>query len=115
MNLKAMLLGRCPRCKQGSIFRPGLLGLAGAMKDACAVCGLRFLREPGYFLGAMYVSYGLGVLTVLPVSVVLAIVFEWPLAAVLTLMVVQTLVSVPLFLRFSRLLWLHLDQRIDPR
>ena len=110
-----MLLGRCPRCKQGSIFRAGLLGLAGAMNDACAVCDLRFLREPGYFLGAMYVSYGLGVLTVLPVSVVLAIVFEWPLAAVLTLMVVQTLVSVPLFLRLSRLLWLHLDQTIDPR
>lgn len=110
-----MLLGRCPRCKQGSIFRRGLLGLAGAMNDACSVCGLRFMREPGYFLGAMYVSYGLGVLTVLPVSIVLAVVVEWPLWVVLTIMVVQTLVSVPLFLRFSRVLWLHLDQTIDPR
>ena len=115
MDLKAILLGRCPRCKQGSILRRGLLGLAGAMSDACSVCGLRFLREAGYFLGAMYVSYALGVLTVLPVSVVLAIVVEWPLWVVLTLMVVQTLVSVPLFLRFSRVLWLHLDQTIDPR
>jgi uncharacterized protein (DUF983 family) len=115
MDLKAVLQGRCPRCQQGSIFRPGLLGLAGAMNDTCAVCGLRFLRETGYFLGAMYLSYGLGVLTVLPVSVVLAIVLEWPLAVVLSLMVVQTLVSVPLFLRYSRVLWLHLDQTIDPR
>lgn len=118
MDLKAILLGRCPRCKQSSIFRRGLLGLAGAMNDACSVCGLRFMREAGYSLGAMYLSYALGVLTVLtvlPVSVVLAIVVEWPLVAVLTLMVVQTLVSVPLFLRFSRVLWLHLDQTIDPR
>jgi uncharacterized protein (DUF983 family) len=115
MDLKTLILGRCPRCKQGAIFRPGWLGLAGAMNDACSVCGLRFLRETGYFLGAMYVSYGLGLVTVLPVSVVLAIVVEWPLEIVLTVMVVQTLVSVPLFLRFSRVLWLHLDQTIDPR
>ncbi len=39
----------------------------------CPSCGLRFLRETGYFLGAMYISYGLGVLTILPVAVVLAV------------------------------------------
>jgi heme/copper-type cytochrome/quinol oxidase subunit 4 len=85
------------------------------MHDRCPVCGLVFLRESGYFLGAMYVSYGLGVLTILPVSIVLAVVLEWPLSTVLAIMVVQTLVSMPLFLRFSRLLWLHADQVIDPR
>jgi hypothetical protein len=51
------------------------------MYDSCPVCGLRFLREAGYFLGAMYISYTLGVATVLPVSIVLAIVLEWPLWA----------------------------------
>ena len=85
------------------------------MNDACGVCGLVFRREAGYFLGAMHISYGLGVLTVLPVSIVLALVFEWPLAAVLAVMVIQTLVSMPLFLRFSRVLWLHADQATDPR
>ena len=25
----------------------------------CPVCGLQFHREQGYFLGAMYISYGL--------------------------------------------------------
>ena len=49
------------------------------------------------------------------IGFVLAIVVEWPLALVLTVMVLQTLISVPLFLRFSRLLWLHVDQSIDPR
>lgn len=27
------------------------------MFDNCPVCGLKFEREQGYFLGAMYVSY----------------------------------------------------------
>lgn len=30
------------------------------MNDRCPTCGLHFNREPGYFLGAMYISYGLG-------------------------------------------------------
>jgi uncharacterized protein (DUF983 family) len=115
LDLKAMLLGRCPRCRRGSIFKPGLLGAVGAMNESCLVCRLPFLREAGYFLGAMYVSYGLGVATVLPVALVLAAVLKWPLYVVLPLMVAQTLISIPLFLRFSRLLWLHVDQAIDPR
>ena len=85
------------------------------MNESCPVCGLRFLRESGFFLGAMYVSYTLGLITVLPVSIVLAIVLDWPLWLVLTIMVLQTLISVPLFLRLSRVIWLHLDQVVDPR
>jgi hypothetical protein len=84
------------------------------MLDACSVCGLRFLREAGYFLGAMYISYTLGVATVLPVAVVLAVVLEWHLAIVLMIALVQTLVSVPLFFRYSRVIWLHADHLFDP-
>ena len=28
------------------------------------MCGLKFEREPGYFLGALYISYGLGVVSI---------------------------------------------------
>ena len=115
LNFRSLVRGRCPRCEQGSIFESGWLGLLGAMNDSCPVCGLQFLRETGYFLGAMYVSYALGVFTVLPVAIVLALVLEWPLWVVLLLAGVQTVVSVPLFLRYSRVIWLHLDQAIDPR
>lgn len=115
MSLRAMLAGRCPRCRQGRIFPPTLLGLIGLMNERCAVCGLPFLRETGYFLGAMYVSYGLGVLTILPVGVVLAVVLEWSLAIVIPLIIIQAIISMPIFLRYSRSIWLHVDQAIDPR
>jgi uncharacterized protein (DUF983 family) len=85
------------------------------MNQACSVCGLRFLREAGYFLGAMYISYGLGVATVLPVAVLLAVVLEWHLALVMVITLLQTLISVPLFLRYSRSAWLHFDHSLDPR
>lgn len=32
------------------------------MNDACEKCNYHYDREPGYFLGAMYISYGFAVL-----------------------------------------------------
>src|SRR6185295_15533099 len=52
----AVLRQRCPRCLEGRVFR-GML----AMNDACPECGLVFEREPGYFVGAMYVSYAMAI------------------------------------------------------
>ena len=115
MKIGNMVRGHCPRCGDGDIFRPGIAGLIWAMNETCGVCGLRFMREEGYFLGAMYVSYGLGVITVLPVAMVMAVVLGWHLALALTLMALQTLISVPLFLRYSRVIWLYFDQAFDPR
>src|SRR5688572_4942778 len=60
-SLKAMLLGRCPRCRQGRIFPPFWSLRLLSMNPGCEVCGLHFERESGYFVGAMYVSYTLGV------------------------------------------------------
>lgn len=115
LDIAALIKGLCPRCRTGSVFPNTLLGVIGLMNQQCPHCGLVFLRETGYFLGAMYVSYGFGVLTVLPVGVFLAVVPAWPLAVVLLVVVLQTLISMPFFLRFSRLIWLHVDQALDPR
>lgn len=58
-----ILQEKCPHCGQGTIFekRKSLLSIP-EMKEKCDVCNYRYNREPGYFLGAMYVSYGLAVL-----------------------------------------------------
>jgi MFS family permease len=97
------------------MFPPTLMGALGLMNEQCSECGLVFLREAGYFLGAMYVSYGLGVLTILPVGVILAVWAGWHLGAVFAVVILMSVVCMPLFLRYSRIIWLHLDQRIDPR
>lgn len=115
LNLLAIAKGRCPRCLKGAIFPPNLAGTAGLMHRRCPTCDLEFLRETGYFLGAMYFSYGLGLVTILPLGVLLAVVLEWSLVVVLPLLLVLTLLLMPVFLRYSRVFWLHLDQALDPR
>ena len=34
------------------------------MHERCRVCGYRFEREQGYFVGAMYINYGVTVLII---------------------------------------------------
>jgi len=54
---------KCPNCNKAQVFKKskGLFYLP-EMKDKCEACNYFFDREPGYFLGAMYISYGFAVL-----------------------------------------------------
>ena len=55
---------KCPHCRKGKIFLPAPYPIVylPKMNKKCSECGYTFEREPGYFIGAMYVSYGLAVL-----------------------------------------------------
>lgn len=58
-----ILTEKCPNCGQAHVYeKKKSLFQFPVMKKECEVCHYRFDREPGYFLGAMYLSYGLAVL-----------------------------------------------------
>jgi len=61
-KLVNILKEKCPHCGKGDVFykKQSFFSLP-KMKEDCDVCNYHFDREPGYFLGAMYVSYGLAV------------------------------------------------------
>jgi uncharacterized protein (DUF983 family) len=107
---QAILSQKCPLCLQGSVFRGGL-----TMNEACPACGVRFEREQGYFLGALYVAYGLAV-PVLSLSVlVLWIAGLGDAGRCFTIAILVLLPVNPIILRYARVVWLHLDQFLDPR
>jgi len=108
-TLESILRQRCPRCRTGEIFRYSIFRGFPKMQERCAICDLKFEREPGYFLGAMYISYGLGVLIMAPIAALLrALTGCW-----ITKVVIRAVV---LFLPFApaRVLWIYLDQSVDP-
>ncbi len=76
-TLRSILQQRCPRCRMGRIFRYSIFRGFPKMQERCAICDLKFEREPGYFLGAMYISYGLGVLIMAPISALLWALTGW--------------------------------------
>ena len=53
---------KCPRCHEGEFFisHPYDLKKAGDIHQNCSNCGLKYSKEPGFYYGAMYVSYALG-------------------------------------------------------
>lgn len=102
----AVLRQRCPVCCQGDMFRGRF-----AMNATCPVCGHRFEREPGFFQGAMYVSYGLGTVY-LGVLAILANVFLVPRVGIVPTaagVVALHLACVPAVFRYSRVIWAHLN------
>ncbi len=99
---------RCPHCFEGRVFR-GVLD----MNERCPECGLVFEREPGYFTGAMVVSYAISVALYLA----LVLVLWWATGHVeagLALAVVPFLAAVPTVFRYSRVIWMHFDHTLDP-
>jgi uncharacterized protein (DUF983 family) len=113
-TVRDILRQRCPRCRTGSIFRYSIFRGFPKMHDRCPVCDLKFDREPGYFLGAMYVSYGIGIVIVTLVAALLWFITGWWITKDTIWAVVLFLPFAPTITLFSRVLWIYLDQAIDP-
>jgi len=84
------------------------------MHERCPVCDLKFDREPGYFLGAMYVSYGLGIGVIALIATVIWSLTAWWITKDIIWAVVLFLPLAPTITLFARVLWIYLDQTIDP-
>lgn len=82
------------------------------MHSDCPSCKLHFEREPGFFQGAMYVSYGLGVaLSVAVLIVNLLIGFETTVFFISNTLAL--ILFAPLLFRWSRSLYLNIFIRYD--
>jgi uncharacterized protein (DUF983 family) len=100
---------RCPRCGARSLFRTWW-----TMHERCAVCGLRFEREQGYFIGAMYINYGVTVVLTLLGWFALEYSAQPSLTLQLVLWIAFSMGFPVLFFRHSRGLWLGFDYIFDP-
>jgi uncharacterized protein (DUF983 family) len=106
----AILRQRCPRCLEGRIFRGRF-----AMNDPCPCCNLIFQREEGYFLGALYISYPLSLMILVPLFFAAnALLPNWNSFLVVLVTVLPYLPLMPAVFRYSRVLWIHFDRWGDP-
>ena len=109
--LFSTLFNKCPRCHKGDVFiskNPYTLNKIFSMHEQCTHCDLKYEKEPSFFYGAMYVSYGLTsgwfivwyllYLTVL--SNLDTMYFALTIAGSIILLS-------PLTLRYSRLIWMN--------
>jgi uncharacterized protein (DUF983 family) len=100
---------RCPVCGLGRLFRGWF-----RMYPTCEHCGFRFERGPGYWLGSIYVNYGLT--AVLVTAGYFAAFFSdaMPMDVVVWLLVGFCVLFPLWFFRFARGIWLAFDLYFDP-
>jgi uncharacterized protein (DUF983 family) len=101
---------KCPNCGNGDVYQKKTKFLQlPVMKDHCENCLYHFDREPGYFIGAMYISYGLAVfqaiLTFLTLYVFLPNIPT--ILVVLAILFVLSVFSIKNY-KLSRIIYIHI-------
>ena len=116
-KIKSSFQHKCPQCLESDMFidpNPYHLKNMSKMYSHCPNCGLNFEPEPGYYYGAMYVSYAFTI----AVSVAIFL-FYWVLFSefdTLTFIIANTVVLIvlaPYTLRTARAVWLNLFVKYD--
>ena len=86
------------------------------MNEHCSECGLRYEVEPGFFYGAMYVSYAFTVGIMLVGGIVIFNFFNDPDAMGYVIPITTiSLILVPFNYRTSRVIFIHLFSGVKYR
>lgn len=108
---QAILNCKCPRCREGDMFKHKLHShwFDREMYKECSRCAQTYEPEPGFYFGAMFVSYAFSVAITFNCIWVLYVIFDDPHLWVYTVVVtLAVLLMWPLMYRYSRSIFLHL-------
>jgi uncharacterized protein (DUF983 family) len=100
---------RCPRCGVGALYRKPF-----SMRVNCQHCGLKFEREHGYFVGAMYINYAATCAIAVPGFFILDLFAGITIEQQLMIWVPFAIIFPLVFFHHSRALWLVLDHLFNP-
>jgi uncharacterized protein (DUF983 family) len=100
---------KCPRCGKGKLFsnpNPYHFKTLFDMPRYCEHCGLDLENEPGYYFGAMYVSYAMTVGMIILNELWMFPLWGWNLFPQLGINSLMIIGLFPLIMRYSRALYL---------
>lgn len=107
---------KCPRCREGNMFPEGTLYSTNFadMHSSCPCCGQVFEPEPGYYYGAMYVSFAFNVaIFLLSLFILHQFLEEVTLAMMIGLVAVVVVGLLPIIFRLSRVIWINIFVRYE--
>ena len=115
-KIYSVLHNKCPRCQEGDFF----VKSAGfrfkdnlKMHEKCSHCGLKYMLEPSFFYGAMYVSYGITVAMAVAVFVTSQLLGLGLLSSLIGIFIVLVMAN-PFIMRVSRILYINLFIKYKP-
>lgn len=106
----SILFNKCPRCQEGDFFEGRQafnLKTFDRMHKKCPVCGQDYEPEPGFYFGAMYVSYALYVAFTISTFVLLVVLLDVDVMNFLYFLLPCIVLLTPYFFRVARRTWIN--------
>jgi len=113
-KLYSIIYNYCPRCHSGKFWPKNnpyenILVKNGGDMGFCKSCNLKYEIEPGFWYGAMYVSYGLQVFFgILSWLIIYFIDKEMDIFIQISIISLLIIILSPIVYYFSRLIWINL-------
>ncbi len=107
---------KCPKCRKADLFYFPILKFRRmyTMKDNCSCCGQKYMLEPGFFYGAMFLSYIMSSFFMLISFFVLKLSLGLKTWDTFGLVLILMILMYFYVFRVSRSIWLHFFLHYDP-
>ncbi len=108
--LSSIFNKKCPQCRKGDLFvKPFSWKNPLNMHEKCAVCGQRTEPEPGFYYGAMFLSYIITGFLYLFIIGTLIIIFNFSVNQSFSVLLVFVALTYFETARLARALWIHVN------
>lgn len=111
-KLFSILKFKCPHCHEGDFFKsnnPYNFSSMAVTYDNCPNCKRKLLIEPGFYYGAMYVSYAFGVAHIISFVVAKFVLdFEMAFWNFIILVGSALLMISPVYYALSKIVWANM-------
>lgn len=110
--------GKCPRCHEGDFFEFPFTfhpNRVTKIHKNCNHCDLKYMMEPSFFYGAMYVSYGITVALCVALFIITKLLLGFALIHSFAIVFIGLIVFAPINLRLSRILWINMFVKFESK
>lgn len=110
-KIYSIINNKCPKCHQGDFFKHKLTYAPKKITELhknCPNCNLKYMIEPSFFYGAMYVNYGVTVGLSIVVFLIASLIFGASLLQSFAVIFIALVLLTPFNLRLSRILWINM-------
>ena len=107
---------KCPRCHTGDLFETPAFSFKKPfeMPDHCPYCGQKYHPEPGFYYGAMFVSYIFTGWFCILFVMFFHWVLGWSTAASFVLLIGVCALGFIYIFRLARSIWINITHHYDP-
>ncbi len=116
LKIYSILKLKCPKCHEGNLFvshNPYNLKMFDKMPNKCTICNEDFVRESGFYWGAMMVSHALTTVIAVFVHLIVFYFYEWDITPNIVSLISVILILFPIVFRISRSIWINIFVNYD--